>query len=213
MNEPASIYSLRQIVFDREISNVQNVILTQGSSALQATLARINFLFEICGPKEGNKVFTDQNIAPVLQDLCAQAGIASQILFNGNPHKSRLESQTAFELRLERFEYVKNLCNEQNFAPEILTDREVRNSLTHIDERLADILTEEEGIGWFIDYAASIRNSFNKPDGVKEIKYCRSYVHNESKILHLGHELDLIELAHECAAILAIVFGIDVRKK
>jgi|GEM_PF-2800445 len=213
MNEPAGIYGLRNLILDRKLNNVQNLILTQGSSALQATLARINYLYQSCGPKEGNKVFADPNIPPVLQDLCAQAGIASQILFNGSPHKSRLESQTAFELRLERFEYVKKLCDEQNFEPKILTDREIRNSLTHIDERLADILTQEEGIGWFVDYTASNRNSFPIPEGVKEIKYCRSYVHNESTILHLGNELNLDGLIHECAAILAIVFGIDIWKK
>ena len=77
MNQPVGIYSLRNVIFDREISNVQNLILTQGSSSLQATLGRINYLYQSCGPKEGNKVFTDSNIPPVLQDLCAQAGIAS----------------------------------------------------------------------------------------------------------------------------------------
>jgi len=212
MNEPSAIYCpSRRVIFDREISNVQNLILVQGSSALSATLERISYLNQICGPKEGNKVFKDQRIPPILQDLCAQAGIASQILFNGNSHKSRYESETAYKLRMERIEYVKRFCDDQNFTPEILTDREVRNSLTHIDERLADILTEKEGIGWFIDYAASIRSSFTKPDGIKEIKYCRSYVHNENKILHLGHEFDLNGLVHECVAILAIVFGVDSR--
>jgi len=212
MNKPAAIYSLRKIVFDKDIDDVQNLILTQGSSALSATFQKINYLFNVCGPQEGNKVFMDSSIAPTLQDLCAQAGIASQILFNGNPHKSRLESQQAFDLRIERFNYVKNLCDSQGFNPNILLDREVRNSLTHIDERLADILTKDHGVGWFIDYVASTRNSFPKPEGITEIKYCRSYVHNEGKILHLDNELDIKALAHECVAVLAIVFGIDVNK-
>jgi hypothetical protein len=30
MNEPASIWSLKTIIFDKEISPTQNVILTQG---------------------------------------------------------------------------------------------------------------------------------------------------------------------------------------
>jgi hypothetical protein len=210
MNEPAAIWSLRKIVFDDEISLTQNVILTQGSSALQATINRIDSLAEL-GPREGNVMFVNSNIAPILQDLCSQAGIATSTLFN-NGNKSRFESDLAYKLRVERIAYVKKLCDEQNFKPETLTDREIRNSLIHIDERLADILTNEKYVGWFIDHVASIRNSFEPIEGIT-IKYCRSYIHNENKILHLGNELDLTLLRQECLAILAIVFGIDGNKK
>ena len=69
-------------------------------------------------------------------------------------------------------------------------------------------MTEEEGIGWFIDYAASVRSSFDIPNGIKKVQYCRSYIHNEGKILHLGTELDILGLADECTTTLRIVFGI-----
>ncbi len=212
MNQPAAIYSTNQVIFDRELSDTQNLILFQGFSALEATCFRIDYLYKLCGPKEGNKLFTGRDIPTLLQDLCAQAGIASQILFNDNPNKYRNESKIAYELRHERVEYVNRFCVDQQFRPEILTDREIRNSLTHIDERLPDILTQEDGIGWFIDYAASIRSAFPKPEGINEFKYCRSYVHNESKILHLDHELNLDILAKECLIVLKIVFGVDLNQ-
>ena len=209
MNEPAAIWSMNRIVFDEEISLTQNVILSQSSSALQATISRIDSLAKL-GPRTGNNVFLNYDVSPILQDLCSQAGIASSILFNeGN--RSRFESPLAYKLRIERVEYVKKLCDEQNFKPSTLTDRELRNSLIHIDERLADILTAEKNVGWFIDNVTSIRNSFEPIEGI-EIKHCRSYIHNENKILHLGNELDLTELREECLAVLAIVFGIDGNK-
>lgn len=207
MPEPIAIYSIRGLIFDKELSNVQNLIMMQGGFALEATVHRIKTLYSVCGPKYGNKVFPNPNISAILQDLCAQAGIASQILFNGNPNKSRLESQTAYNLRVERYEYVQQLCRQHQFDPAVLTNREVRNALTHIDERMADILTKEEGVGWFVDYAASIRDALEPPPNVKKIEFCRTYIHNESLILHLGNELNLDTLMEECITALKIIFN------
>lgn len=209
MPEPLAIYSIRGLILDRKLGNVQNLIMAQGRFALEATVHRIKTLFNICGPKNENKIFPDPNIPAILQDLCAQAGIASQILFNGNPHKSRFESQTAYSLRIERYEYVQKLCHQHEFVPIVLTNREVRNALTHIDERMADILTKEEGVGWFVDYAASIRDALIPPPNVKRIEFCRTYIHNESLILHLGNELDLDALMEECTTALRVIFTLN----
>jgi hypothetical protein len=44
MGELAGIYSPRKIVLDKDLSNVQNIILSQGSSALLATMInRLNW--------------------------------------------------------------------------------------------------------------------------------------------------------------------------
>lgn len=47
MAEPAAIYGLKQVVFDQEISLPQNVILTQGRSALIPTVQQIDKLHEL----------------------------------------------------------------------------------------------------------------------------------------------------------------------
>mgnify|MGYP000588910309 CR=1 FL=1 len=207
MKEPKGIYSIKSVLFDSSLSKVQNLIMMQGAFALEATIARIDYLNKICGPKNGNNIFTDRNIPYLLQDLCAQAGIASQVLFNGQAKKGFKESEIAFELRLERYNYVKNLCEIHSFEPEVLNDRRVRNSLTHIDEKMADLLTKESDVAWFVDHAASIRNSFQMPAEIKSVKFCRTYIHNESKILHLDNELDLDKLRKECLKTLTVVFN------
>ncbi len=122
------------------------------------------------------------------------------------------ESLEAYKLRRERIEYVKRWCSEKIFQPATLLDREVRNALTHIDERLADILTRASGAGWFIDVAARSRREFSAPDGIS-VRYYRSYVMEEDCIPHLGQELNLARLRAECVAIFAIVFEIDCGRK
>lgn len=210
MNQPAAIWSLKRVVFDKEINLTQNVILTQASSALVATVNRIDQLYRfiIGGPL--TNVAIDTGIAPILSDLCSQAGIAATILFNKGP-KGRLESEVAYNLRLERKEYVEKFCTQQNFIPETLTNREVRNSLTHIDERLADILTKDSNVGWFIDTAINKRDEFVAPIGIS-IKFCRCYIISENKVLHLDQELDIAKLRHECIVILAIIFGMEIKQ-
>lgn len=209
MNKPAAIWSLSRIVFDDNIDLTQNVILSQGSSALIATVDRIDQLQNYIKKSPLENTAIDRGIAPILSDLCAQAGIASTILFHNWP-KGRFESEFAYKNRIQRIKYVEKFCNEQNFIPETLINREVRNSLTHIDERLADILTKDPNIGWFIDTAINNRDEFIAPNGISSIKFCRCYVINENKIFHLDQELDLGKLRFECLVLLAIIFGIEI---
>jgi len=205
--QPEAIWSSSRIVFDKEVSTTQNVILAQGRSALSATVRRIDRLHELTreGPIK-NAAFHPE-IAPVLSDLCYQAGLASTILFNNSKQGYR-ESQIAFKLRQERYEYVERYCSSQGINPVTLRDREVRNSLTHIDERLADILTEAPRRGWFINAAVGSKTEFVAPEGITA-NYCRSYAIKEDVILHLGNELDVSRLRDECVAVLAVVFGVD----
>lgn len=209
MNQPAAIWSMTRIVFDNDINLTQNVILTQGSSALIATIDRIEQLYNFIKSSPLTNAAIDRGIAPILSDLCAQAGIAATILFHKGP-KGRLESEVAYNLRMQRIQYVEKFCSEQSFIPKTLTNREVRNSLTHIDERLADILTKDSNIGWFIDTAIKKRDEFVAPNDIS-IKFCRCYVISENKILHLDQELDLEKLRQECIVLLAIVFGIEIK--
>lgn len=209
MNQPAAIWSMTRIVFDKNINLTQNVILTQGSSALRATIGRIEQLYNFIKASPLTNAAIDSGIAPILSDLCAQAGIAATILFHKGP-KGRLESEVAYNLRIERIQYIEKFCAKQSFIPQTLTNREVRNSLTHIDERLADILTKNSNVGWFIDSALNKRDEFIAPNNIS-IKFCRCYVISENKILHLDQELDIEILRHECLVLLAIIFGIEIK--
>ena len=209
MNQPAAIWSLTRIVFDNDINLTQNVILTQGSSALIATIDRIEQLYNFIKGSPLTNAAIDRGIAPILSDLCAQAGIAATILFHKGP-KGRLESDVAYNLRKQRIQYIEKFCTEQSFFPQTLTNREVRNSLTHIDERLADILTKDSNVGWFIDTAINKRDEFVAPKDIL-IKFCRCYIISENKILHLDQELDIEKLRQECIVLLAIIFGIEIK--
>ena len=209
MYEPSAIWSASPVIFDRDISNTQNVILSQGSSALRTTVQKIDDLHSLVPPDAENAVFFDVRIPPILQDLCYHAGLASTILFNNNKKQGFKETGNAYILRLERVEYVNNFCEEQSITTTTLTNRDIRNSLTHIDEKLGYFLTLEENVGWFVDFAATHRNKFLVPEGLTA-KYCRSYVSSEDRILHLDQELHLGQLRKECVTVLAVVFGVDL---
>lgn len=200
MPEPAAIWSTRRIMFDREIGATQNVILMQGASALRATIRHIDRLPQMH--------ILHADIPSILSDLCYQAGLASTILFNDATKRGPKETPAAYDLRVARTAYVRALCDERGFDPRSLRDREVRNALTHIDERLGDILTGDETKGWYIDSVIQTRNQFDPPPGIT-INYCRCFLASEENILHLGHELNIKNLRTECLDVLAIVFGVD----
>jgi len=209
MNEPAAIWGMQNIVFDKSISNTQNIILSQGREALKATVRRIKQLDSNARSGPLVNAGIDDQTHSITSDLCYQAGLASTILFN-EARKGHKESELAYQLRQERVEYVKKFLDEEKILTETLKNRELRNALTHIDERLADILTEKDNVGWFIDVALDPRGWTTEKN--LEINYCRCYDLVHGKILHFGYELDLQKLLDECYAVLAIVFGIDGRK-
>jgi hypothetical protein len=209
MKEPSAIWGMQQIRFDKNISLTQNIILSQGREALKAVIRRIKDLdtLAMSGPLT-NAGINDQTHS-IISDLCYQAGLASTILFN-KAKKGFKESDTSFQLREQRVKYVDSFCDDQGVTVKTLKDREVRNALTHIDERLADILTEKEGVGWFVDVVIDPNGWETKDD--LEIKFCRCYDLVNKKILHLGYELDVRKLLDECLAVLAVVFRVDGRK-
>jgi hypothetical protein len=149
MNEPVAIYGMQQIVFDKSISNTQNIILSQGREALKAVVRRIIELEDFSSARSIQNAGTDDRAHSVISDLCYQAGIASTILLDNA--KVKQESKVAHQLRMDRIAYVQALCESQKIKIVLLRDRRIRNALTHIDERLADILTEKKNAKWFID--------------------------------------------------------------
>ena len=205
MNEPAAIWSTRRIVFDRDISLTQNLILSQGSAALAATLHRINSLRSLTATSPLQGTYRAPEIPSILSDLCHQAGLASTILFHDGK-RGRKESEYAYALRRQRVEYVNFWCSAQGVSTPTLKDRTVRNSLTHIDEHLADALSESNNVGWFVDVAVDTRSQFSSPDGITA-KFVRSYIRQEDLIVNLNKEISLEALRRDCAAVLAVVFG------
>lgn len=211
MKEPAAIWSSSLIVFDKQIGLTQNVILAQARSSLKATIDRVSKLHNIIERSVIKNVFFDDDIPPTLSDLCYQAGIAATILFKDGVQGSQ-ESALAYKLRQERIQYVKNILRLNDFTPKVLIDKKVRNSLTHIDEKIPKLLSKESNVGWFVDAAMMNRDEF-KPDKNIKVKFCRSYIHSENKILHLDLELDVGQLVNECLILLRIIYGIDHKLK
>lgn len=207
MHNPISLYSYRLINFDADISLTQNVILTQGSTALASTINLIEKLKLLVNDGPITNAYFSPEIPNTLSNLCYQAGLASTILFNDSKRGSK-ESAISFKLRTDRVAYVKHWCDIQSIDTPTLKNRGIRNALTHIDEYLADALTAESNVAWYIDMAIESRNQFETPSGIST-KFCRSYIKDENKILHLDKELCLKNLYIECHAGLAVVFGID----
>lgn len=207
MNQPAAVWSSTRIVFDEKIGLTQNVLLTQGSYALIAIIDRIDQLYSLLKASPSKNAAIDPGIGPILSDLCVQTGIAMTTLFYKGS-KGRLERDVAYDLRLQRVQYVEKICAEQKFVPETLTNRNLRDSLSYIDVQLPAILTTFPNTGVFIDYVVNKRQEFIIPHGM-QIQFFRCYIISENKILHFGGDLDLAKLRSECVAILTIVFGID----
>jgi hypothetical protein len=197
------IWSTKCIVFDKSISDTQNVILSHGRMALQALVNRIDRLhtFVAAYPQLKN-LYPHSDIPATLSDLCFQQGIASTILFNDGRRREG-ESTVAYKLRLDRVAYVRQRCSL--IATAVLSNRKIRNSLTHIDEQLAKALTKEN-TGWFIDVAISRRDEFTPLKSGTQIAFCRTYIASEDVILHLGNEISLRSLRQEANDVLMAIW-------
>ncbi|MBU6450074.1 MAG: hypothetical protein KGQ26_10695 [Rhodospirillales bacterium] len=209
-NEPTGVYSLRRVIFDNEISNTQNIILSQGQQALTAMCQKIYHLYEILRSFPQLKdTYIHEDIPQTLSEICLHQGIASSILFN-NSTKTVSENTQAYRLRLERYNYVRKFCENQSIDIKILSNRKVRNQLVHIDDHLAKALGKPN-TGWFIDVAVAFRDQFVCPNGL-ELQFCRSFIVSEEVILHLENEISVRELWDEAWFVLGVVFGIPKNK-
>jgi hypothetical protein len=212
----AAIWATKRIIFNGEVNAVQNIILSLGRDALRAVIGRIDQLHKLVA--EDNLIeslYTDPDIPSILSDLCNQQGVAETILFNDHRSPGRKESDLAFAVRKERVTYVQTKCAGLQLP--ILKDRELRNSLTHIDGRLPDELAANN-IGWLIDVAVEKRGVLEgvianqldphglSPSGLTA-RYCRSYIASEDIILHFDHEVSLSGLREEINLVLGSLFG------
>jgi hypothetical protein len=183
------------------------VILSYARDALTTVIARIDRLYQIVKPPDMKlpiAVVVDAEVPPLLTDLIYHQGLASLLLFNDSP-KSRSENGAAYKSRTERAAYVKERCKK--ISTQLLSNRKVRNSLTHLDEYLVKELAREN-TGWFIDVVVVRRNEF-KPQRAVNVRYCRSYIMEEDVLLHFDNEIKLSALKEECENVLKAVWRDD----
>ena len=196
-----SLYGLKNIIFDPEISDTQNLLLFQGATALCETVKNIDELGRI------NKKIISADYGPLITNLANQAAMASRLLFDNNKKGPR-ETDFSYGLRKERIAYVESFLKAQKIKIRLLKNTQFRNQVFHIDEYLSDRLGKREHEGWFIDMVIPEENTFS--NNCVSIKFCRTYISKEHKLKHLDIELDLSVLREECRTILGVVFGIAV---
>lgn len=201
MAEPAAIWATKQIIFDKSLSNTQNIILSQGRAALQALISHIDRVHDLWRSRLTENVSLDNSISSTLFDICTQQGLASTILFDEVVRSK--ENAAARALRSERVNYVKAETAKANI--QVLNDRKVRNALVHMDEYLA-VALRKPNTGWFIDMAVRSRSEFSPTSGIN-VDFCRCYIGAEDVILHLGHEIKLSAVRQEASDILRLVFS------
>lgn len=212
MAEPSGIVSSQRIIFDQGISRIQNAILSQGACALEALIARIDRLRSLIASSPIADLFIDPEIPGVLSEIGFHQGVASTVLFNDKAKGDR-EPGPDYRLRKDRIDYVRQRCIGISTA--ILSDKKVRNSLTHVDEHLARRMRKPNTI-WIIDTAFARRDQFAPPPGTR-LAFCRTYISSEDVLLHLENEISLPSLQKEAVSVLARVFGIkpytDISRK
>jgi hypothetical protein len=195
------IGGIRQIIFDRSISDAQNVILSHARDALHALIKRIATLRSLIAsnPSQLEDFYIHPDIPSALSDIAFQQGAASTILFNDSDQRGGREPVQAFDLRKLRNAYVQAQCGHLGLS--ILPDKDVRNKLTHMDEYLA-VELERPDITWLIDIAIGRRDQFRPVNPRHSLGFCRSYIASEDIILHLGYEISLSGLEREAHMIL-----------
>jgi hypothetical protein len=203
--EPMAIWATHLVVFDKSLSLTQNVVMTQGRQALYALVKRIDRLYELLN--ESPQIidcYLSPEIPYILTEVFTHQGTASSILFNSSPRASG-EGARSYKLRIERFEYVRDICDQAQLSRSILTNRTLRNQLIHIDSYIEKAMRTPY-TGWSIDTAMAYRDQYQAPNGMN-VGFCRTFIVSEEKLLHFGHEISIKGLRREAENVLNAVFG------
>lgn len=183
--------------------------MSQGAEALQGLITRIDNLHKLVNFWPNFIEFhLHPEIPSTLSELAFHQGIASTILFNDSP-KAHKENGATYKLRLERFSYVRRKC--EGISTSVLSDRKIRNSLTHVDEHLAKALAQPK-TGWIIDSAIGRRDQLTASQHGIEISFCRTYISAEDVLLHLGNEISVKNLRKEAVDVLMAVWNAEPYK-
>lgn len=115
-NEPSGLWSTqRRLIFDRDISLTQNVILVQGQFALAAMIKRIDALYKMFHHMPQLRgAYVHPDTPDTVTEICAHQGVASNILLNFSK-RSRDESARSYKLRIERCGICKIILRQGEF--------------------------------------------------------------------------------------------------
>ncbi len=209
MNGPSALWGTKLIVFDKEISLIQNVVLSTARDSLVALINRIDYLYSLI-EVWGEKIYPPitPEIPYTIHDIFMHQGLAANIMFNKSI-KGKSESGSHYRLRVERAEYVDKYLVDAKLN--IFPNKRLRNKLAHADEAI-EAAMQEQNTGWFVDACVGTRDEYSvptKPD--MRIAFCRCYIISENVISHLGEEVNLTALREEASIILAHVFGVSTQ--
>lgn len=184
------------------LEDARRRLLREGRNALaEATLA-IEYIWSRRVPPDpdgGGYLVSDGDMVTALRTLVMSFGLASTILFDGGARR-RSENAGMFALRHDRVEHVRQLTADIDTA--IFDQRSIRNKFAHVDEYLAKLLLRGPA-NWIVDLGLSRREMirFNDAGG----NYCRVYIFDEERLLHLGEEFDVRQAYEAMTAVLAIL--------
>lgn len=200
-----AVWGTKNVIFDKNLSHVQNIIISNGRFALTAMLDKIEMLYEclrldpIC-----HNAFINPAIPDIISEIMFYQGLASTFLFD----KTISQSASTWKKRSkeERFSYIENALKTTGAKITVLANRDLRNKIVHFDEHLLQAVRENPNAGVFYDAALMFRDEFSNLN-VETVLFCRTFIGAEEKILHLGEEISIHELWSEANSILVNVFG------
>lgn len=172
------------MVLDRSFS----FLVDEGAIALHQVRRAIEYIWAQRRPERGVGYFiNDGEMINALRRLATNFGLSSMLLFDDGPKRSSENSQV-FELRKDRIDRVRTLTS--GIDTSIFAQRSLRNKFAHIDEYMEKAFLRNDA-GWLINYGVSHRDLVKGENG--KLNYCRVYIFEEDKLLHLGEEFDVKE--------------------
>lgn len=209
MNGPSALWGSKLIVFDEEISSIQNVILATARDSMSAIITRIDYLYSLVD-MWSEKIYPPNTpeIPLTIHDIFMHQGLVATIMFNKSI-KGKHETGLHYKLRVERAEYTERHLGD--VALNIFNNKKLRNKLAHVDEAIESAM-QQQNTGWFVDVCVGSRDEYGVPTDPKiKIDFCRCYIVSENVVSHLGEDVNLTQLRDEAAIVLARVFGVPTQ--
>jgi hypothetical protein len=176
---------LSETVLDRAFG----FLVDEGAIALQQVVRATEYIWSRRrqdGPPAGPGYFVnDGQMINALRLLVTNFGLASTLLFDNGSRRSS-ESAGMFEIRMDRVTRVAALTS--GFDSSIFSQRSIRNKFAHVDEHMAKALVRDDA-GWLLNIGLSHRALVKGEND--QLNYCRVYIFDEDKLLHLQEEFDV----------------------
>jgi hypothetical protein len=181
-------------VLDRSFS----FLVDEGTIALHQVRRATDYIWSRRRPERGPGYFVnDGEMINALRRLVTNFGLASTILFDDGPKRTS-ENAGVYALRRDRVARVGALTSSIDTG--IFAQRSIRNKFAHIDEYLAKAALRNDA-GWLLNIGISHRDLVTGENG--RLNYCRVYVFEEDKLLHLGEEFDVKEAYRATGEVIA----------